>query len=78
MSWPKSDAERARERLVERYRETVGKEPGRLPDDHPDAWQWDYRGTKAEREELAERFGWMEEEPPPVIEGQTDLFGEAA
>lgn len=73
----KSYAERAREREVESYKASVGKEPARLPDDHPDAWQWDYRGTKKEREELAERFGWLDEEPPPVIDGQTDLFGEA-
>jgi hypothetical protein len=53
---------------TELYRENVGRDPEtRFPDD-PD---WEYRGTKAEREELAER---IREEA--VIEGQEALFNE--
>lgn len=40
---------------VDRYREEVG-EPRNLPDDHPDRWQWEYQGTRAEKEDLLERL----------------------
>jgi hypothetical protein len=53
----------------ERYEEVVGRPPPpRLPDDHPYAWQWEYRGTKDEREELLERL-----DPQPEVE-QDSLF----
>lgn len=61
------------------YRESTGKEPRNLPDDHPDAWQWKYRGSKAEREALMARLGLLpraveDEEQPQVIDGQEELF----
>ena len=58
--------------LRERYLAEVGKEPAVLPPDHPDLWQWEYRGTRAEREELAERVRLTEE--PALIEGQESLL----
>jgi hypothetical protein len=70
MSEPMSrDAE-----LAERYLAEVGKEPARLPDDHPDVWQWAYRGSKAEREEMIENFGLGELEPGAIIVGQEEMF----
>ena len=54
------------------YEKEMGRPAARLPDDHPDAWQWDYRGTKAEREEMIDRLGLGDE--PVVIEGQEELF----
>jgi hypothetical protein len=56
------------------YEAEMGKAPARLPDEHPDAWQWAYRGTKAERTELAETLGLGEQDAPVVIDGQEDLF----
>lgn len=54
---------------AESYSENTGHAPEtRFPDD-PD---WNYRGTKTEREELERRFGLTEE--PIVIEGQEELF----
>lgn len=50
----------------------MGRPPANLPDDHPDRWQWDYRGTKAEREALVERLDLGE--APVVIEGQEEMF----
>lgn len=48
------------------YRENLGRDPRNLSDDHPDRWQWEYRGTKAERDELAERLGLrVEADEPP-------------
>ena len=59
--------------LIEKYKSAVGRPPRNLPDDHPDRWQWDYRGTKEQRAALAyEVFG--EEDQVPVIEGQEELF----
>ena len=52
---------------ADRYRENVGRDPEtRFPDD-PD---WRYRGTKAEREELADRIF------EPVGDDQESLFGD--
>jgi len=61
--------------VVDRYRDEVG-EPKELPADHPDRWQWEYRGTKAERERLRQELDLVEDEPdePVVIEGQEELF----
>lgn len=61
------------EKLAAEYEQEVGHPPRNLPDDHPDKWQWEYTGTKAEREELRERLG-LPEEPPAVVEGQEELF----
>lgn len=55
----------------DRYEEVVRRPPPPgLPDDHPDAWQWKYRGTKDEREELLDRLS----DAPPVE--QPALFDE--
>jgi hypothetical protein len=64
------------ESLEQAYERNVGHPPRNLPDDHPDRWQWEYRGTKAEREGLLERLGLPVEEelPPAVIDGQEELF----
>lgn len=52
------------------YRELTGKDPkSRYPDD-PD---WKYKGSKREREELAERMGIGDDDGPVVIEGQEEL-----
>ena len=58
-------------REEELYEAEQGRPASRLPDDHPDAWQWSYRGTKAERETL---LASLIEEEPSVIEGQEQLF----
>jgi len=57
-----------------RYVEAQGREPRSLPDDHPDAWQWAYRGTRAEREQMIAILGLDELEPAIVSEGQEELF----
>lgn len=46
----------------------MGHEP--RVDESDLAWQWDYRGTKAEREELLERLGVAvkEDDDPPQEE----------
>lgn len=38
------------------YVEAMGREPRNLPEDHPDRWQWEYRGGKREREILLGRL----------------------
>ena len=65
----------SKESEEERYERVTGRKPTRrYPKDHPDAWQWDYRGGKKEKEAMAERLGLLEDEgPPPVIEGQEEL-----
>lgn len=61
-------------REEELYEENTKRKPiRRFPKDHPDAWQWDYRGGKKEKEAMAERLGLLEEDVPPVIEGQEEL-----
>lgn len=47
------------------YKRNVGHEPRNLPEDHPDRWQWLYRGTREEREQLLDRLF------PPEVEGDT-------
>lgn len=59
---------------AERYEANVGRPPTSLPDDHPYKWQWDYRGTKKEREQLPELLGWEDEGEPVVIDGQEEMF----
>lgn len=60
----------------ELYEAELGRPPSRLPDDHPDAWQWSYRGTKIEREALLAAFMEDAVEESDVIEGQEELFGD--
>lgn len=36
------------------YREATGREPRKLSQTDPLAWQWDYRGTPEERAKLEE------------------------
>lgn len=73
-NWPLSDAERARRREIERYREATGHDPPEIPE-HPLVHQWDYRGTKEEREALKdELFAETDPEPVPFIEGQESLL----
>lgn len=64
---PPETPEQRRERL---YRAEVG-DPRNLPDDHPDKWQWDYRGTKAERETLLERLGITPDDDEPPTQEET-------
>lgn len=54
--------------LEKEYAEAVGHEARNLPDDHPDKWQWDYVGTKAEREFLLERLELVDPEAEPTQE----------
>lgn len=57
----------------ERFRKLTGQEPPPPPDPaHPLAGQWDYKGTKPEREELREELEQLD--VPPVIEGQETLL----
>jgi hypothetical protein len=68
---------RSDDELVLAYEQEMGRSPRNLPEDHPDYWQWSYRGTKEERESLRERLGLPAEEdelPPAVIDGQEELF----
>lgn len=39
--------------------------PRNLPDDHPDRWQWEYRGTRDERETLLERLAGADDQDGP-------------
>jgi hypothetical protein len=59
---------------VSEYTRNVGHEPRNLPDDHPDAWQWKYRGTREERQKLSDLFGIPDPDEPVVIEGQESLL----
>lgn len=45
------------------YIRAVGHPPRNLPPEHPDRWQWEYGGTKVEREGLLERLGQAELPP---------------
>lgn len=61
----------------ERYRDEMGKEPPRLPDDDPLAWQWDPRLTRRDlRDRLADDQAEAgdDDEPPAFIEGQESLL----
>ena len=40
------------ETLEKKYEENVGHPPRTLPEDHPDYWQWTYKGGPAERATL--------------------------
>lgn len=55
---------------ISEYEENVGHEPRNLPDDHPDRWQWFYRGTREEREHLLERLV----ELPQEVHEQEELW----
>jgi hypothetical protein len=62
-------------REAELYEAAQGRPPSRLPDDHPDAWQWAYRGGKAEYEERMGELGLLAQTGAPVkIDGQEELF----
>ena len=64
-------------REEELYEEEKGRPPSRLPDDHPYAWQWSYRGGKAEFEQRMRELGLLREEGAPAkIDGQEELFDE--
>lgn len=45
---------RSDEELALAYQQELGREPRNLPEDHPDRWQWEYRGRPEEREGLFE------------------------
>jgi hypothetical protein len=59
---------------VGEYTRNVGHEPRNLPDDHPDVWQWLYRGTPKQKEKLLEFLGIPDEDEIVVIEGQESLL----
>jgi hypothetical protein len=54
------------------YRLRTGREPvERFSEDHPDRWQWDYRGGSDERETLLER---LFDKPLESVGDQPALF----
>lgn len=61
---------------AERYRETMEREPPPPVDPaEPLAWQWDYRGTKEEREKLrADLLNDIPEDRGPQPEQEEALF----
>lgn len=52
----RNEERRARNDNVDRYRDEVGHEPPEDPD-HPLAKQWEYRGTRAEKNRLRYELG---------------------
>lgn len=61
--------------LIQRYRENTGRAPRSTLEGNPLRWQWEYRGTKKEREAMALTMGLVqEEEGPVIIEGQEEMF----
>ena len=62
------------EKTVREYERSVGHGPQNLPDDHPDHWQWVYRGTKEDKEKLRSLLGIPDEDEPVVIDGQESLL----
>lgn len=58
------------------YTKSVGHEPRNLPEDHPDLWQWLYRGTPEEKKRLQALLGVLPDldDEPVVIEGQESLL----
>lgn len=67
----------ARTREEELYEKEKGRPATRLPEDHPDAWQWEYRGGKAEFEQLQQRLGIVKDDGGPAkIDGQEELFSD--
>lgn len=59
--WPWTKEWRDR-KLADRYRDEMGHDPPADPD-HPLAGQWDYRGTREERDALALELGQKRELP---------------
>ena len=51
---------RSDEELALAYEQEQGHLPHNLPAEHPDLWQWEYRGRPDERADLLER---LSEEP---------------
>lgn len=69
-------SQRDKTREEKLYEEMFGRPSSRLPDDHPDTWQWEYRGGKAEFEELQQKLGLVKDDGGPVkIDGQEEMFG---
>jgi len=62
------------EELALAYEQDRGYPPQNLSPDHPDLWQWEYRGRPEERADL---LGRMSEEPISLPE-QGSLPGLAA
>ncbi len=61
-------------KLAAAYEEAVGHPPRNLDADHPDHWQWVYRGTKEERQKALEMLGLVaDDEQPVLIDGQMEL-----
>lgn len=62
----------AKEPGIERdYTDNVGHPPVNLPDDHPDAWMWEYDGTSRSKKKLKSHLGVEEE-----VWEQPSLFDE--
>lgn len=57
-------------REEELYIKEMGRHPDRLPEDHPDAWQWEY--SRLSREEREQRMAELLNKPPE-IDGQEQL-----
>ena len=64
------------DQVIAAYTRNVGHEPRNLPDDHPDLWQWLYRGGKEERARAMQLLGLVDadEDTPVVIDGQESLL----
>lgn len=60
--------------MLAEYKRAVGHDPRNLPEEHPDHWQWVYRGTKEDKEKLRLFLGISDEEEAVVIEGQESLL----
>lgn len=60
-----------KEEIAAKYAELMGKDPP--VDESDDAWQWEYRGSKAERDQLAQKMG-LEPEPDEQITQDESLF----
>lgn len=55
-----SPRDKTREEIA--YEEMFGRPPSRLPEDHPDVWQWEWE--RLSREERDRRLAGMFEEQP--------------
>lgn len=65
-----NDKDRRQQRLIELYRKNTGREPvARFPDD-PD---WEYEGSREEREALKQRIDALEDERVMRGQGVLDL-----
>lgn len=57
---------------LEKYRAELGQDPPVPPEEY--AWQWEYRGTKEEREALLGRLADDDDEPREQIHQEESLF----